>query len=566
MNRQTTAFLLFSACLIAQGPNRCASANSTGNPGDGSSFHPSLSADGRYCAFQSAATDLVPNDTNGEVDVFVKDLTTGAVALVSVASNGALGNGPSSEPKLSADGRYVVFVTRASNFSTFDTNGRTDVYRHDRLTGQTVLVSCSALGIVGNDGSGRPTVSGDGRCVAFHSLAANLAPADGNGVADILVKDLQTSACEIVSNASPTVGGDFSAVDAAISRDGRFVAFGSYATNLVPGDGNGTADVFVRDRQTGTTHRTSARPGGLDANGPSDVLAITADGSSVLFRSWASNLVAGDGNGCADLFVAPAVGGAAECVSVGSGGVTANGNSLDGAITADGRCVAFSTYASNLVAGDTNQALDVLQHDRVTGLTVRVSLDLGGASPNGPCQMPAIDDAGALVVFSTYAHDVLAAPTGGHDQIVAASLQMAQNATFSTLGQGCPGAYGVPSLMRDPETLPWTGTTVRLTGDRARSSTLGLLALGFSTTQWNGVPLPAPLAAYGMGACTLFTSVDLTVPFFTTGQGTWTVGLDIPAGAGWLGVALHTQAWLVDGWANALGAVVTNAATLGIGG
>jgi Tol biopolymer transport system component len=566
MNALPILVLLTCSCLVAQGPNRCASTDAGGNPGNLGSYRPSLSADGRYCAFQSSAADLVPNDTNGAADIFVKDLLTGAIVCASVSSNGVLGNAQSSDPRITPDGLHVVFTSRANNFSVFDNNGTTDVYRHDLLTGQTVLVSCSGLGLVGNDGSGVASVSADGRFVAFRSLASNLVPSDGNGVADVFVKDLQTGAVELASNASPTVGGNLTAGSAVISDDGRYVAFDSYANNLVPGDTNATSDVFVRDRQTGTTHRISQGAGGHQANGPSNVLDISEDGLSVLFLSWASNLVPADTNNCVDQFVSDPIGANVERVTIGTGAQEADGNSMFGSLSSDGRFVVFSTYATNLTAGDTNQESDVLRRDRQTHTTVRASSSLGGGDPNGECQMPAIDDSGALVAYSTWAQNTLVAPMSGHEQIVIANLQPAQPATFTTFGQGCQGSVGVPTLDRDPATLPWTGTTLRLRGDHTPGNDLGVLAIGFSSTTWNGNPLPAPLSSYGMGACTLFTSVDMTLPFFTTGQGGWTLGLTIPTGASWLGVSLHAQAWLVDSWANALGAVMTNAATLGLGG
>lgn len=559
------ALCLLAAAAAAQGPNRCASVNPNGACGNGNSHRPSLSADGRYVAFESAASDLVVGDTNGEQDVFVMDRTTGVVTRVSVASNGTQASAMSGEPAISADGRYVAFVSR-SGLSPFDSNGLPDVYRHDRATGQTVLVSCSALGIVGQDGSGAPSISGDGRFVAFRSLAWNLVPNDTNGWSDVFVKDLQTGQIEIVSSAAPNVGGNLPAGVGRISRDGRFVAFDSYASNLVANDTNGTADVFVRDRQTGGLWRVSVGPNSQQGDGASDVLDITADGSLVLYRSWASSLVIGDTNGCCDLFVSTTTGALTERVSVATSGAQGIGNSMFGTISGDGRFVAMGTRADNLVPGDFNQYQDVVLRDRVAGITSRVSRSLGGGSLYSDCDLPVLEDNGRFVAYATASVNALAQPMFGSVQIVVTDTAPAVQATFQTFGQGCQGSVGVPSLDRHAESLPWTGTSLLLVGANAVGSTFGLQVFGFSASQWSGIPLPAPLAGFGMGGCSLYTSIDAQLAFGAQPNGTWNVALAVPRGAGWLGAVLHTQAWLFDPWANALGATVSNAATLVCGG
>src|SRR5437016_8015596 len=240
------------------------SVASGGTEGNGASLSSALSADGRFVAFVSAATDLVAADTNGVSDVFVHDRQTGATERVSVASGGAEGNGSSGligfafPPALSADGRFIAFVSFATNLVAGDTNGATDVFVHDRQTGTTERVSVASGGTQSNAASLGSALSADGRFVAFQSDATNLVAGDTNGATDVFVRDRQTGMTERVSVASDGTQANNVSSYPALSADGRFVAFESDATNLVAGDTNGATDVFVHDRQTGATERVSA--------------------------------------------------------------------------------------------------------------------------------------------------------------------------------------------------------------------------------------------------------------------------------------------------------------------
>src|SRR5437016_457905 len=285
------------------------SVTSGGTEGNGASLGSALSADGRFVAFDSAATDLVAGDTNGVSDVFVHDRQTGTTERVSVASDGAQGNDSSGlvtfafPPALSADGRFVAFVSAAANLVASDTNGATDVFVHDRQTGTTERVSVASDGTESNAANVGSSLSADGRFVAFHSAATNLVAGDTNGATDVFVHDRQTGTTERVSVASGGSQGNGSNAGPVLSADGRFVAFHGTASNLVGGDTNGTTDVFVHDRQTGTTERMSVASGGTQGNGPSSGAALSADGSLVAFHGTATNLVAGDANGAYDVFV-----------------------------------------------------------------------------------------------------------------------------------------------------------------------------------------------------------------------------------------------------------------------
>src|SRR5437773_638062 len=282
---------------------------SGGTEGNNASLGSALSADGRFVAFDSAAADLVAGGTNSVSDVFVHDRQTGGSERVSVAAGGAQGDGSSGlvtfafPPALSADGRFVAFVSFATNLVASDTNGATDVFVHDRQTGTTERVSVASDGTEGNAASAGATLSADGRFVAFHSAATNLVAGDTNGTNDVFVHDRQTGITERVSVASDGTQGNKASSYPALSADGRFVAFDSDATNLVAGDTNGTTDVFVHDRQTGTTERVSGASDGTQGNDASAGPALSADGRLVAFHSSATNLVAGDANRAYDVFV-----------------------------------------------------------------------------------------------------------------------------------------------------------------------------------------------------------------------------------------------------------------------
>jgi PKD repeat protein len=348
------------------------SVASDGSQGNDWSQGPSISADGRYVAFHSDASNLVSGDTNFAGDVFVHDRQTGQTTRVSVASDGSQGNGASGYNSISADGRYVAFFSYASNLVSGDSSGEGDVFVHDRQTGQTVRVSVASDGSQGNDRSWYPSISADGRYVAFCSSASNLVSGDTNYRDDVFVHDRQTGQTTRVSVASDGTQGNDASRYSSISADGRYVAFDSWASNLVSGDTNGEDDVFVHDRQTGQTARVSVASDGSQGNDDSWDPSISADGRYVAFYSSASNMVSGDTNGVDDVFVHNRQTGQTTRVSVASDGSQGNDDARRASISADGRYVAFESHASNMVSGDTNGEIDVFVHDR------------GDGGPSGP--------------------------------------------------------------------------------------------------------------------------------------------------------------------------------------
>src|SRR5258708_3372263 len=231
---------------VAQTTTRV-NVDSAGAQANADSYRPSISGDGRFVAFQSGASNLVPGDTNSFWDVFVHDYQTGATERVSVATGGAEGNGDSAKPSISCDGRYVAFQSGATNLVSGAIPNQ--IYLRDRQAGTTELVSVSTGGAPANSSCFNfpPSISGDGRYVAFWSAASNLVPGDTNDTSDIFVRDRQAGTTERVTLDSAGVQANDLSGYLSISADGRFVEFSSRATNLVPGDTNGVWDVFVHD-------------------------------------------------------------------------------------------------------------------------------------------------------------------------------------------------------------------------------------------------------------------------------------------------------------------------------
>jgi len=357
----------------------------------------------------------------------------------SVAGSGAQSNQNSYAPSISADGRFVAFWSVASNLITRDTNWSWDVFVHDRQLGTTKLVSVDSGGVQGDFHSYAPVLSADGRCVAFQSAAANLVAGDTNLYWDVFVRDLQLGITERVSVDSFGAEADASSDSAALSADGRFVAFSSPATNLVAGDTNGVADLFVHDRQLGTTERVSVDSAGAQADSASYAPSISADGRFVAFWSDASNLVAGDTNAFFDIFVRDLQTGTTERVSVDSAGSEANSESAEPSLSADGRFVAFVSDASNLVAGDTNLAIDIFVRDRLLGTTERVSVDSAGAQGNSDCNLPSISSDGRFVAFETGASNLCAGDTNVRMDVFVRDRQLGTTERVSVNPGGAQG-------------------------------------------------------------------------------------------------------------------------------
>ncbi len=411
------ALVLLLLCLATAyadppGTERVSVDTAGGDP-DGVSWYSSISADGRYVAFDSDATDLVAGDGNGWGDVFVRDRQANTTTRVSVDTTGGDPDNRSLRPSISAEGRYVAFVSDASDLVAGDGNGWEDVFVRDRQTNTTTRVSVDTTGGDPDGPSWSPSISADGRYVAFESNATDLVVGDGNGVTDVFVRDRQTNTTTRVS--VDTLGGDPDgwSQNPSISADGRYVAFHSDASDLVLGDGNGTWDVFVRDLQTNTTTRVSVDTAGGDPDNWSLRPSISAEGRYVAFMSNATDLVVGDGNGVTDVFVRDRQTNTTTRVSVDTLGGDPDGWSQNPSISADGRYVAFISNATDLVLGDGNGMDDVFVRDRQTNTTTRVSVDTAGGDPDSFSWYPSISADGRYVVFRSNASDLVVGDGNG---------------------------------------------------------------------------------------------------------------------------------------------------------
>ena len=279
------------------------SISSVGVQGDLDSREFDISGNGRLVGFDSDATTLVPSDTNGVSDVFLRDRETGHTTRLSVGVDGAEADAPSFAPHVSADGNVVTFTSVASNLVPDYTAGRWQVYIRNLVTGQTSKVSVSSSGAEAEGDSSADAISADGQIVVFGSLASNLVPGDSNNASDIFVHDRSTHQTTRVSVSSGGIQGNSHSFLSSVSADGRFVAFSSLATNLVPGDANPLHDIFVHDRVLRVTTRVSVDSSGNGANSQTILPSISADGQYVAFESLANNLVPGDSNFRNDVFV-----------------------------------------------------------------------------------------------------------------------------------------------------------------------------------------------------------------------------------------------------------------------
>jgi len=330
------------------------------------SFSPSISADGRFITFESASDDLVPDDRGDYEEIFVRDGLNGRTTLVSKSSAGRQGNDHSGASVISGDGRFITFVSGASNLVPADRNGVLDVFVHDRRRGTTDRVSVSSAGEEANARSGGPDISDDGRWIVFSSDATNLVPDDTNGVRDVFLHDRHSGSTTLVSATADGTQSDRGSNNPSVSPEGRWVAFTSEATSLDAhaGDGNcvpapakvdkqDCEDVFLWNRRTAEITAVSVSEDGGASNGPSERSDVSTDGRYVAFYSSASDLAPGDANRDGwDVYVRDIVEGETRLVTRSATGDDQPRLSI--AITPDGRFIAFISGAGDLLRADSN--------------------------------------------------------------------------------------------------------------------------------------------------------------------------------------------------------------------
>ena len=403
------------------------STSSGGAEGNGGSTNPKLSPDATMVVFASAANNLVAGDTNGVADIFVVNLATGAVTLISSAADGSLGNGASGSPVFSPDGTKVMFTSAASNLVAGDTNGVNDTFIKDLVTGAVTLVSIDASGARGNGNSFAGSFSADGTKVLFSSAATNWVSGDSNASNDVFLKDLVTGAITAVSTSAAgafgNAGGTTPLQGGGLSSDGTLAVISSSSSALVAGDTNSASDIFVKNLTTGAITLVSKSVGGTIGNNLSVNPVISADGTKVAFQSNASNLVAGDTNGRQDIFVVDLATGVVTLVSTDAGGGQADGSSQNPRFTSDGGSIVFRSSATNLVAGDTNGRDDIYLKNLSTGAITRLSLTHDGGEPTG-ADVNATDIAGdgSKVAYSSSVTNIVAGDTNAAADIFVATL------------------------------------------------------------------------------------------------------------------------------------------------
>ncbi|MGI0491461.1 Calx-beta domain-containing protein [Alkalinema pantanalense CENA528] len=432
--------------------------------GDSGTQSPAISGDGKFVFFSSDATNLVPQDTNGVEDVFFTDLTTGAVSLVSRATRTSVtGNGNSevtANQSISTDGRYVVFTSSVDKLVSGDTNGVTDIFLRDVTLPSSdpnaiKLVSRTTTGNAGNGASSTPMISGDGNFIVFTSSASDLVAGDTNNQADIFLYNRSTGTVQLISKVGSTLANGASA-NPIISNDGQYVVFTSTASNLVANDSNNAQDVFLWNRTTGVIQLVSKTGSGNSGNAASANATISANGLYVVFTSTASDLVAGDTNAAQDVFAFNTQTGAVTLLSTGASGI-GNDNSFNPVISDDGRYVAFTSDATNLVANDTNGTQDVFRYDlqAASNPLALVSVNTSGnagVTTGTPTTLgsyaPTMSADGNLIAFVSTASDLTTTTdtNGNVADVFIRNMQTGQTSLVSVNSAGTGSGNGSGSL------------------------------------------------------------------------------------------------------------------------
>ncbi len=379
-----------------------------------SSSFPQISADGRFVAFESTASNLVAGDDNNSSDVFLRDQSNGMTTLVSKSrnGNGASADDTSYQAAISATGRYIVFVSSAGDLVARNVNNnKYNIYRYDRDTDITTLVSITdRFADLSNGDSYNPQVTPDGRYVVYESYASNLVDDDQNGSSDIFRIDLQAGRTSRASVSTNEAQGNDHSNNPQITPNGRYIVFQSEAVNLVAGiDANNAPDVFLRDTQLDETFLISVGRNGRSNRGNYNP-QVTPDIHYVVFETDASNLVDNDNNGRSDILVRDLRAGGITRVSVDSNGAQSNSGSYSPQITDDGRRVIFQSHATNLVAGDVNGKFDIFSHDQGDNKTSLVSAKPDGTQANNHSYHPQVTPDGRFVVYESDATNLTADP------------------------------------------------------------------------------------------------------------------------------------------------------------
>lgn len=365
--------LVIANSVIAAVPyiNTRVSVDSLSVQGNGASSQPSVSKDGRYVTFTSSANNLVSGDTNGVADIFLRDLLNNTTTRISLSSTGTEGNGGSTYSKISFNGRYVLFTSTASNFASNDNNGTEDIFLRDTVNATTELISISTTGSTGNYQSGGDLgldISRDGKYVVFTSSASNLVTTDTGGKMDVFVRDRTLGTTTLISMSDSGIQGNGDSRRPSISCEGSRITFYSQASNLVTSDTNGHSDVFYVDRIGQRTMYNITQA----SNGYSGFPSISCSGDTISYHTDASNLLAADTNVRSDIYAHDISSDSTYLVSKSTSGTISDGYSYTPSVSADGRYITFESGANNL-AGYSNGWQNIYIHDRFTATTEKIS-------------------------------------------------------------------------------------------------------------------------------------------------------------------------------------------------
>lgn len=392
--------------------------NSTdGTDANGGSFNPSVSADGRYAVFESTASNLVNNDLNNNSDIFLVDTENGTIQRISEPTSGGDANGSSNNPSISANGQFVVFESFAPNLVANDTNNAVDIFIYDRIAQSMERVSVASNNTQANSHNFSPSVSADGRFVTFYSISSNLVSGDNNRAVDVFVRDRTTGETRMISTNANGNPGNMASWQPVISANGQYIAFSSNASNLVAGDSNNVQDIFLYEMATGNIAMVSKDNSGTPGNALSAYPAISASGDYVVFESDATNLVSNDGNGQTDIFVADVPHSSVTRISVTTDGGDINAPAYQPRISQDGRFISYYSYASNIVQPDPNNVEDVYLYDQSTGAIEMLTRTMAGEPSNGSSFTAALNDDGRYAVTSSLATNLDVTDTNGLEDI-----------------------------------------------------------------------------------------------------------------------------------------------------
>ncbi len=394
--------------------------------GDQNSGQGVITPDGQYVFFSSPSSNLVLGDTNDEADIFKYDRDADTITKITNADGGGQTDASSVIGlTIGGDGRYIVFNSSATNLISGGTDGTNHVYVFDDNTDTITLVSKSNADVPGNASSLYPNISSDGRYITFYSEADNLVSGDTNTTSDVFVYDQTLDSIERVSVDGSENEADGSSVFPEISSDGRYVTFQSDATNLVVGDDNSFTDVFVRDRTAGTTERVSVSSAGAQSDEFSGLPTISGDGDKVVFYSLSSNFVDDEANAKYDIFLYDRSSDEVTRINLSSDGQEADDNSYNPRITSDGRFIAYSSDATNLIDGDTNGGGDLFLYDTYAGTTRRINEPADGTEPDtqpGDQTPSTLSENGQYVVYRSGATNLVAGDTNNERDVFVAEL------------------------------------------------------------------------------------------------------------------------------------------------